>query len=234
MLRMIYVSYGDIGKVQLKASGKPMDALLQTGFDVYLETAPKQWARAVDLPDNHPATINFEANAYKAGLQDANGETFTVLNALNPMHRQLAAGEGLYIAVPYSEDKREELLKRIDNIRRGLESVTERKLNYLQSRVSNIKKRLDLLENLQALQKQVDEKAKAQALWDSSLNDAFSLADILEKAVQLSPNRYDRQALNEAVSKAKSEAAMETKVEESLLLNAALLKTMREKFLENA
>ena len=233
-MRTVYVSYGDINKVQLKASAKPLDALLHTGFDLYVETSPKKWSRLVDLPEDHPVNVNFQIGSYKAGLTSADGQVFTVLNAQNPVHRKLAADEGLYIAMPFSPDKREELLKRINNIQRGLDALTDKKLTDLQSRVEKIKERLGILTDLKKLEKQADEKAKAQALWDSSLNDAFSLAETLENAVRLMPNRYDRQVLNEAVAKAKNEVVLETKVAESLLLNAQLLKGMRERFLEVA
>jgi hypothetical protein len=108
-MRCVYVAYGDVSKVQLKAGAKPLDAMLHTGFDLYVEVAPKQWMRAIDLPSGHSALLNLSAGVYKAGLTDANGQTFTVLNAFNPEHRALAAEQGLYINMPYTPNKREEV-----------------------------------------------------------------------------------------------------------------------------
>jgi len=233
-LRCIYVAYGDVSKVQLKASAKPLDALLQTGFDLYVETSPKQWVRAIDLPSNHPANVNLKAGAYKAGLTDASGQTFTILNAYNPEHRALAAREGLYINVPYSPDKREELLKTLDNIRESLQVLSESRFLELQNRIDKIKERLGILKELKALEKQIDEKAKAQAVWDSTVNAA---ADMLEKVVELSneifPTGYEKLAFQEAVKRAKREASLEVATEESLLLNPGLLKDLRRRLLED-
>jgi hypothetical protein len=83
-MRYVYVAYGDVSKVQLKAGAKPLDAMLHTGFDLYVEVAPRQWVRAVDLPSGHPALLNLSSGTLKAGLTDANGQTFTILNAFNP------------------------------------------------------------------------------------------------------------------------------------------------------
>jgi hypothetical protein len=232
-MRYVYVAYGDVGKVQLKASAKPLDALLHTGFDLYVEVAPKQWARAVDLPENHPANVNLSAEALKAGIIDANGQTFTILNAYNPTHRQLAAREGLYINVPYNPDKREKILKTLDKIREELQTLTESRFIDLQNRIDKIKERLGLLKELKAVEKQIDEKAKAQSVWDSTVNDA---ANMLERLAELSseifPTKYEKLAFQEAVKRAKREAALETAIEESILLNPELLHNLRRKLLE--
>ena len=236
-MRCIYVSYGDVSKVQLKASAKPLDALLQTGFDLYVEVAPKQWVRAVDLPENHPANVNLSAGAYKAGLIDANGQQITILNAFNPEHRALASREGLHIAVPYSEDKREEILKTLDNIRESLKVLTESRFLELQSRIDRIKERLSLLKDLKALENEIEEKAKAQSVWDSAVNETVSLTEALERAVELSsmvfPTNYEKLAFQEAVKRAKREVGLEMAIQESLLLNPGLLKDLRRRLLED-
>jgi DNA repair exonuclease SbcCD ATPase subunit len=211
-----------------------LEALLYTGFDLYVEVAPKQWVRAVDLPDDHPANVNLSAGAYKAGLTDANGQTFTILNAFNPTHRQLAAKEGLYINMPYNPNKREELLKALENIRESLQVLSESRFLELQNRIDKIKERLGILKELKALEKQIDEKAKAQAVWDSTVNDA---ANMLEEAVKLSnmifPTNYEKLAFQEAVKRAKREAALEAAIQESLLLNPELLRDLRRRLLED-
>jgi hypothetical protein len=234
-MRMVYVAYGDISKIQLKASAKPLDVLLYTGFDLYVEVAPKQWMRAVDLPSEHPALLNLSAGAYKAGLMDANGQTFTILNAYNPEHRALAAREGLFINVPYNPDKRVELLKTLDKIREELQTLTESRFIDLQNRIDKIKERLGILKELKALEREVEEKAKAQSLWDSAVNETLSLTEALERAIELSnmvfPTNYDKLAFQEAVKRAKREAALETAIEESILLNPERLRELREKLL---
>jgi hypothetical protein len=233
-MRCVYIAYGDVSKIQLKPSAKPLDALLYTGFDLYVEVAPKQWVRAVDLPENHPANVNLSAGAYKAGLIDANGQQITILNAFNPEHRALASKEGLHIAVPYSEDKREELLKALENIRESLQTLTESRFLELQNRIDKIKERLGIIKELKALEKQIDEKAKTQAVWDSAINDA---AHLLDKVVELSntifPTNYEKLAFQEAVKRAKREAALETAIEESVLLNPELLRDLRRRLLED-
>jgi len=232
-VRAIYVAYGDVSRIPVKANAKPLDALLQVGFDLFLEVAPKKWVRAVDLPDNHPANVNFKAGAYKTGITDANGQTFTILNAYNPQHRQLAAREGLYIAVPYSPDKREELLKTLESLRKNFEILMESRLIDLQERINRIKERLELLKELKAVEKQNDEKAKAQALWDSTVNDAAHLLDkVVELSNEIFPTNYERWAFQEAVRKAKREAALEEAIEESILLNPEKLRELRQKMLE--
>ena len=233
-MRYVYVAYGNVSKIQMKASAKPLDALLHTGFDLYVEVAPKQWVRAVDLPDDHPANVNLSAGAYKAGLTDANGQQITILNAFNPEHRALASREGLHIAVPYSEDKREEILKTLEKIREELQVLTESRFIDLQNRINRIKTRLEVLKGIRSLEREIAEKEKLQATWDSTVNDA---ADMLEKVVELSseifPTGYERLAFKQAVQKAKKEAALETAIEESLLLNPSLLRDLRRRLLED-
>jgi len=232
-VRYVYVAYGDVSKVQLKAHAKPLDALLHTGFDLYVETAPKQWARAVDLPEGHPALVNLNSGALKAGLIDATGQTFTVLNAYNPQHRQLAAREGLFISVPYSEDKRQELIKTLEKIKDELQVLTESRLIDLQNRIDKIKERLGLLKELKAVEKEIDAKTKAQAVWDSTVNDAAHLLDkVVEISSEIFPTNYERLAFQEAVRRAKREAIMEEAIEESILLNPEKLKELRQKLLE--
>jgi len=234
-MRMVYVAYGDISKIQLKATAKPLDALLYTGFDLYVEVAPKQWVRAVDLPENHPANVNLSAGAYKAGLIDANGQQITILNAFNPEHRALASREGLHIAVPYSEDKRKELLKALENIRESLRTLTESRFLELQNRIEKIKERLGILKELKALENEVEERAKAQSLWDSAVNETLSLTEALEKVVELSnmvfPTRYEQWAARQAIEKAKKEVVLKEGIESSILLNPERLKELRERLL---
>jgi DNA repair exonuclease SbcCD ATPase subunit len=233
-MRCIYVAYGDVSKIQLKPSAKPLDALLYTGFDLYVEVAPKQWVRAVDLPENHPANVNLSAGAYKAGLVDANGQQITILNAFNPEHRALASREGLHIAVPYSEDKREEILKTLEKIREELQTLTESRFMDLRNRIDKIKTRLEVLKGIHSLEKEIAEKEKLQAKWDSTINDA---ANMLEEAVKLSnmifPTNYEKLAFQEAVKRAKREAALEAAIQESLLLNPELLRDLRRRLLED-
>jgi hypothetical protein len=235
-MRAIYVAYGDISKVPLKANAKPLDALLYTGFDLYVEVAPKQWVRAVDLPDDHPANVNLQAGVYQAGLIDAKGQKFTILNAYNPEHRALAAREGLFISVPFSEDKRKQLIETLEKIKDELRILTESRFLDLQNRIDKIKERLSLFRDIKALEKEIEEKAKAQSLWDSVVNDSLSIADALEKAVELSneifPTNYEKRALRQAVERAKREAVMEAAMEESILLNPEKLNELRRKLLE--
>jgi len=234
-MRAVYISYGDVTKVPLKPSAKPLDALLQTGFDLYLEVSPKRWARAVDLPDNHPANVNFKAGAYKTGLTDANGQTFTILNAYNPEHRKLAAEQGLFINVPYSPDKREEILKTLEKIREELQTLTESRFIDLQNRIDRLKARLEVLKGIHSLEKEIAEKEKLQATWDSTINETVSLTEALERAVELSnmvfPTRYEQWATRQAIQKAKKEAALEEGIESSILLNPERLKELRERLL---
>ena len=234
-MRMVYVAYGDISKIQLKATAKPLDALLYTGFDLYVEVAPKQWVRAVDLPENHPANVNLSAGAYKAGLIDANGQQITILNAFNPEHRALASREGLHIAVPYSEGKREEILKMLEKIREELQTLTESRFMDLQKRIDKIKTRLEVLKGIHSLEKEIAEREKLQATWDGIINESLNLAEALEKAVELCdmvfPTRYEQWAVKQAIQKAKKEAALEEGIESSILLNPERLKELRERLL---
>jgi hypothetical protein len=201
-MRYVYVAYGDVSKVQLKAGAKPLDAMLHTGFDLYVEVAPKQWMRAIDLPSGHSALLNLSAGVYKAGLTDANGQTFTVLNAFNPEHRALAAEQGLYINMPYTPNKREEVEQTIQKILDKLEDVVQ--LKELKALADNIEKRLKKLQK-------TEEPKEKQPIWDGVVNDTLSLADALEKAVELTPDTgYERLAFKQTVEKAKKEAALET------------------------
>ena len=232
-MRYVYVAYGDVSKIQLKASAKPLDALLHTGFDLYVEVAPKQWARAVDLPNNHPALVNLNSGALKAGLIDAEGQTFTILNAYNPEHRRLAAREGLYINMPFNEDKLKELLKTLENIRESLQILTENRLIDLQNRVDKIKERLGILKDLKSLEMEIDAKTKAQATWDATINDAAQLLDrIVALSNELFPSRYEQWAAKQTIEKAKREAILETAIEESILLNPEKLRELRQKLLD--
>jgi len=232
-LRKVLVSYGDASKVKLTSKGDIFDALKQVGFDEYVEIAPKRWIRTVDLPSDHPANVNLRAGAYKAGLIDDDGKPILVLNAFNPTHRAIASREGLHIAVPYSEDKRKELLETLDKIREELQTLTESRFIDLQNRIDKIKQRLGILKELKALEREVEEKAKAQSVWDSTVNDA---AHLLDKIVELSntifPTNYEKLAFQEAVKRAKREAALETAIEESVLLNPELLRDLRRRLLE--
>jgi hypothetical protein len=225
-MRAIYVAYGDVSKVPLKANAKPLDALLQTGFDLYLEISPKRWARAVDLPDNHSANVNFKAGAYRTGITDATGQTFTILNAYNPEHRALAAREGLFIGLPYTEQKHEELEQNIQKILDELEEAVQFK--ELKALANNIEKRLKRLEKTERSQEK-------QALWDSAVNETLSLTEALERAVELSnmvfPTRYEQWAARQAIQKARKEAALEEKIESSILLNPERFKELRAKLL---
>jgi len=225
-MRAIYVAYGDVSKVPLKANAKPLDALLQTGFDLYLEISPKRWARAIDLADNHLANVNFKAGAYRTGITDATGQTFTILNAYNPEHRALAAREGLFIGLPYTEQKHEELEQNIQKILDELEEAVQFK--ELKALANNIEKRLKRLEKTERSQEK-------QALWDSAVNETLSLTEALERAVELSnmvfPTRYEQWAARQAIQKAKKEAAFEEKIESSILLNPERLKELRAKLL---
>jgi len=235
-MRAIYVAYGDVSRIPMKANAKPLDALLQVGFDLYLEVAPKKWVRAIDLPDNHPANVNFKAGAYKTGITDANGQTFTILNAFDEQHRALAAKEGLHISVPFNEDKRRELIETLEKIKNELQTLTESRFLELQERIEKIKQRLSLLRDLKALENEIEEKAKAQATWDSAVNESLSLTEALEKVVELSsmlfPSRYEQWAVRQAIAKAKREAAREETIKSSILLNPERLRELRQKLLE--
>ncbi len=235
-MRMVYVAYGNYeeARQKLTSAAKPFDALRLTGFDLYLEISPRQWIRAVDLPKNHPANIMLSQGGFKAGLTDANGQTFTILNAFSEEHRKLAAQHGLYINVPYTSDKREELLKRLENIREQLETMHFQKITTLLGRIDKIKARLEILKGLELVEKEFNQKEKAQAVWDGAVNDVLSLADALEELSKLMPNTgYEREAFQQALARAKREAAFETSLEESLFLNPKLLSELRKSILED-
>jgi len=226
-VRYVYVAYGDVSKIPLRASAKPLDALLQTGFDLYIEVASKRWVRAVDLPDGHPAMVNLSAGAYKAGLVDANGQTFTILNAFNPEHRALAAREGLQINAPFTEQKRQEIEEAIRRVLDELEEAVQ--LRELKAFANKIERRLKKLE-------ETEEPKEKQPIWDSIVNNTLSLTETLEKAAELSnqifPTKYEQRALAQAIEKAKKEAAMEAAIEQSILLNPRKLQELRRKLLE--
>jgi len=230
----VYVAYGDVTKVQLSASAKPLDALLHLGCDLFLEIGPKRWVRAVDLPEGHPALVNLSAGAYKAGLIDANGQTFTILNAFDEQHRAIAAKEGLYIGLPFNENKRMELIETLKRIKDELQVLSESRLIDLQERIDRIKERLGILKDLKAVESQIEAKEKAQAVWDSAVNDAAHLLDkVVELSSEIFPTNYERLAFQEAVRRAKREAALEEAIEESILLNPQRLKELRQKLLES-
>jgi hypothetical protein len=223
-MRCIYVAYGDVSKVQLTAAAKPLDALLQTGFDLYVEIARGRWMRVIDLPQNHPALVNFSAGAYKAGITDANGETFTILNAYNPEHRALARKEGLHIGLPYTEEKREEVEQTIKKLLDEMEETVQ--LKELQVFADKIEERLKKL--------QESEEPEKQSVWDGVVNDTLTLTDALEKVASLMPSNYEKLNLQEAIKKAKREVALEESIESSILTNPRLWKDLRQKLLEEA
>jgi hypothetical protein len=147
------------------------------------------------------------------------------LNAFNPEHRALAAEQGLYINMPYTPNKREEVEQTIQKILDKLEDVVQ--LKELKALADNIEKRLKKLQK-------TEEPKEKQPIWDGVVNDTLSLADALEKAVELTPDTgYERLAFKQTVEKAKKEAALETTAEESILLNPELLKDLRRRLLED-
>jgi sugar-specific transcriptional regulator TrmB len=106
-----------------------------------------------------------------------------------------------------------------------LEDVVQ--LKELKALADNIEKRLKKLQK-------TEEPKEKQPIWDGVVNDTLSLADALEKAVELMPDTgYERLAFKQAVEKAKKEAALETAAEESILLNPELLKDLRRRLLED-
>jgi hypothetical protein len=113
--------------------------------------------------------------------------------------------------------------------------LTESRFLELQNRIEKIKERLGILKELKALEREVEERAKAQSLWDSAVNETLSLTEALERAVELSnmvfPTNYDKLAFQEAVKRAKREVTLETAIEESILLNPERLRELREKLL---
>jgi hypothetical protein len=104
----------------------------------------------------------------------------------------------------------------------------------LQNRIDKIKTRLEVLKGIRSLEKEIAEREKLQATWDSTVNDA---ADMLEKVAKLSseifPTGYEKLAFQEAVKRAKREVALETAIEESTLLNPELLRDLRRRLLED-
>jgi hypothetical protein len=85
------------------------------------------------------------------------------LNAYNEAHRKLAAEQGLFISVPFSEDKRKQLIETLEKIKEELQILNESRFLELQGRIEKIKERLGIIKELKALEKQIDEKAKARA-----------------------------------------------------------------------
>ena len=210
-------------------------AMLIYGGDVWVELEPRKWARLCDLPESHPANQLWGKGGLQAAIFiDGSGQQITRLNAYNPEHRKLAAEQGLFISVPFSEDKRKELLETLQKIKDELQVLTESRFLELQGRIEKIKERLSLLKNLKALENEI-EKAKAQSLWDSTVNETLSLTEALERAIELSnmvfPTRYEQWAARQAIQKAKKEAILEEKIESSILLNPERFKELREKLL---
>ena len=217
--------------------GPPEDkhAMLIYGGDIWVELEPRKWARLCDLPESHPANQLLAKGGLQAAVfVDGSGQQITRLNAYNEAHRKLAAEQGLFINVPYSPNKREELLKALENIRESLQTLTESRFLELQNRIDKIKERLGILKELKAVEKQIDEKAKAQAVWDSTVNDA---ANMLERLAELSseifPTSYEKLAFQEAVKRAKREVGLEMAIQESVLLSPELLKDLRRRLLED-
>jgi|GEM_PF-1893780 len=224
MRRYVYVAYGDVSKVQLTAAGKPLDRLLQLGFDMYLELGPNKWVRAVDLPKEHPVWVEMKAGAFKAGLIDGEGRTFTILNAYNPEHRALAAQHGLIINSPYDEEKRQKLLEILQTVK---SKIDELKLEQLISDVS------ELLERVKKLH--LESPEEKQSSWDGAVNKTLTVADMLEnliKAASPETSSYEKARFKEAVEKARQEVALESAMEESTLLNPQIIANLRRLLLE--
>jgi len=226
-LRYIEVIYGPT---------EDKNAMLIYGGDIWVELQPRKWARLCDLPSTHPAVQLMAKGGLQAAIFiDGNGQQITRLNAYNPEHRQLAAKEGLFISVPYSEDKRRELIETLVKIKNELKTITESRFLELQERIEKIKQRLSLLKDLKALENEIEEKAKAQATWDSAVNESLSLTEALEKVVELSsmlfPSRYEQWAVRQAIAEAKREAAREETIKSSILLNPERLRELRRKLL---
>ncbi|MEM0008162.1 MAG: hypothetical protein QXR89_07890 [Candidatus Bathyarchaeia archaeon] len=223
MKRYCYVAYGDVGKIQLSASAKPLDALLYTGFDLYIETSPKHWVRAADLPKEHPIWVEMKAGAFKAGLVDGEGRAFTILNAYNPEHRQLAAREGLIINSPYTEEKRQALLNALNKIKRELRLIT------LSKRVEKIKAVLDIEKELEKIEDVLNQKEPPkQPTWDNVTNKTLNALNMISELIS---TNYERWQLQQAIEQAKKEAAFETAIEESILLNPQKLAELRQMLL---
>jgi hypothetical protein len=218
--------------------GPPEDkhAMLIYGGDIWVELEPRKWARLCDLPESHPANQLLAKGGLQAAVFiDGSGQQITRLNAYNEAHRKLAAEQGLFISVPFSEDKRKELLETLQKIKEELQILSESRFLELQGRIEKIKERLSLLKDLKALENEIEERAKAQSVWDSVVNDSLSLANALEKAVELSnevfPTKFEQWAARQAIQKAKKEAALEEKIESSILMNPERLKELRVKLL---
>jgi hypothetical protein len=211
-------------------------AMLIYGGDVWVELEPRKWARLCDLPSSHPANQLMARGGLQAAIFiDGSGQQITRLNAYNEAHRKLAAEQGLFISVPFSEDKRKELLETLQKIKEELQILSESRFLELQGRIEKIKERLSLLKDLKALENEIEERAKAQSLWDSAVNETVSLTEALERAIELSnmvfPTRYEQWATRQAVQKAKREAILEEKIESSILLNPERFKELRAKLL---
>ena len=211
-------------------------AMLIYGGDVWVELEPRKWARLCDLPSSHPANQLMARGGLQAAIFiDDSGQQITRLNAYNEAHRKLAAEQGLFISVPFSEDKRKQLIETLEKIKEELQILNESRFLELQGRIEKIKERLSLLKNLKALENEIEERAKAQSLWDSAVNETVSLTEALERAIELSnmvfPTRYEQWATRQAVQKAKREAILEEKIESSVLLNPKRLKKLRAKLL---
>jgi len=112
--------------------------------------------------------------------------------------------------------------------------LSESRFLELQNRIDKIKERLGILKDIKALESQIEAREKMQATWDSTVNDA---AHLLDKVVELSnmifPTNYEKRTFQEAVKRAKREAALETAIEESVLLNPELLRDLRRRLLED-
>jgi len=210
-------------------------AMLIYGGDIWVELEPRKWVRLCDLPSSHLANQLWGKGGLQAAVFiDGSGQQITRLNAYNEAHRKLAAEQGLFINVPYNPDKREEILKALENIRESLQVLTESRFLELQNRIDKIKTRLEVLKGIHSLEREIAEREKLQATWDSTVNDA---ADMLDKVVELSnmifPTKYEKLAFQEAVKRAKREAVLEAAIQESLLLNPELLRNLRRRLLED-
>ena len=224
-MRYVEVIYGPI---------EDENAMLIYGGDVWVELQPRKWARLCDLPSTHPAVQLMAKGGLQAAIFiDGNGQQITRLNAYNPEHRAIAAKEGLHIGLPFNENKRMELIKTLEKIKDELQVLTESRLIDLQERIDRIKERLGILKDLKAVESQIEAKEKAQAVWDSAVNDAAHLLDkVVEISNEIFPTGYERLAFQEAVRRAKREAALESTIEESILLNPEKLRELRQKMLE--
>jgi len=224
-LRYVEVIYGPI---------EDENAMLIYGGDVWVELQPRKWARLCDLPSTHPAVQLMAKGGLQAAIFiDGNGQQITRLNAYNPEHRAIAAKEGLHIGLPFNENKRMELIETLKRVKDELQVLFESRLIDLQERIDRIKERLGILKDLKAVESQIEAKERAQAVWDSAVNDAAHLLDkVVELSNEIFPTNYERWAFQEAVRRAKREAAIETAIEESILLNPEKLRELRQKLLD--